>query len=89
MDRSNTSDAQRRLAGSRSPAEVQPRHAVYVDGYYVGTVDDFDGAFQKLRLTGGRHTVEIRAEGFETIELDVRITPEKTVSFTEKMKKLQ
>ena len=70
--------------------KVEPRHAkVYVDGYYVGSVDDFDGAFQKLRLTGGRHTVEIRAEGFETITLDVRITSEKTVTFTEKMKKLQ
>lgn len=70
--------------------KVKPRHAkVYVDGYFVGSVDDFDGAFQKLKLNGGRHTVEIRAEGFETIELDVRITPDKTATFTETMKKLQ
>jgi hypothetical protein len=31
--------------------EVTPRDAeVYVDGYYAGTVDDFDGTFQRLHI---------------------------------------
>ena len=56
--------------------KVKPRNAkVYVDGYFVGLVDEFDGSFQKLALNSGRHKVEVRAEGFETAEFDVLITP--------------
>jgi hypothetical protein len=70
--------------------KVKPTNAkVYVDGYYVGLVDEFDGAFQKLTLNGGRHKVELRAEGYETTEFDVLITPEQTVTFEGKMKKVQ
>lgn len=70
--------------------KVKPRNAkVYVDGFYVGTVDEFDGAFQKLTLNGGRHKVEMRAEGYETTEFDVLITPEQTVTFAGDMKKSQ
>ena len=40
--------------------EVTPRDAeVYVDGYYAGTVDDFDGTFQRLRVEPGQHDLEI------------------------------
>ena len=54
--------------------KVKPRTAkVYVDGYFVGTVDEFDGSFQKLALNTGRHKVEVKADGFETAEFDVLI----------------
>jgi hypothetical protein len=70
--------------------KVKPRNAkVYVDGYYVGLVDEFDGAMQKLKLNGGRHKVELRADGYETTEFDVLITPEQTVTFAGEMKKVQ
>jgi hypothetical protein len=70
--------------------KVKPRNAkVYVDGFYVGVVDEFDGAFQKLTLNGGRHKVELRADGYETTEFDVLITPEQTVTFAGDMKKVQ
>jgi hypothetical protein len=70
--------------------KVKPRNAkVYVDGYYVGLVDQFDGAFQKLTLNGGRHKVELRAEGYETTEFDVLVTPEQTVTFSGDMKRIQ
>lgn len=70
--------------------KVKPRNAkVYVDGYFVGPVDEFDGAFQKLALNGGRHKVEIRAEGFETAEFDVLITPDQTVTFQGELKRIQ
>ena len=37
--------------------KVKPREAqVYVDGYYAGNVDDFDGVFQRLHLGTGRTT---------------------------------
>jgi hypothetical protein len=70
--------------------KVKPRNAkVYVDGYFVGLVDQFDGAFQKLPLNGGRHKVEVRADGFETAEFDVLITPDQTVTFQGDLKRIQ
>jgi hypothetical protein len=69
---------------------VKPRAAkVYVDGYFVGPVDQFDGAFQKLALNTGRHKVEIKADGFETAEFDVLINPEQTVTFQGELKRIQ
>jgi hypothetical protein len=48
--------------------EVTPRDAqVFVDGYYVGSVDDFDGIFQRLHVRAGEHTLEIFKEGYRTI----------------------
>jgi hypothetical protein len=70
--------------------KVKPRTAkVYVDGYFVGTVDEFDGAFQKLALNSGRHKVEVRADGFETADFDVLITPDQTITFQGELKRIQ
>jgi hypothetical protein len=70
--------------------KVKPRTAkVYVDGYFVGTVDQFDGAFQKLTLNTGSHKVEIKADGYETAEFDVLITPEHTITFAGELKRNQ
>jgi hypothetical protein len=45
--------------------QVTPKDAeVYIDGYLVGTVDDFDGVFQRLRLPLGEHEVTIYKEGY-------------------------
>ncbi len=70
--------------------KVKPRDAqVYVDGYFAGVVDDFDGVFQRLRIEPGPHRVEIRAEGFEPLDFDVRIFPDKTVTFKGELKRLE
>jgi len=70
--------------------KVKPRNAkVYVDGYFAGMVDQFDGSFQKLTLNGGRHKVEVRADGYETAEFDVLITPDQTVTFQGELKRIQ
>ena len=62
--------------------DVSPRHAqVFVDGYYAGTVDDFDGAFQSLKLTSGAYRIEIAAPGYETLVFDVRIDPGRDVRY--------
>jgi hypothetical protein len=60
--------------------KVQPRDAqVFIDGYYAGRVDEFDGVFQSLRLEAGEYQVEIVLPGFEPLAFDVRIYPgEKT-----------
>lgn len=62
--------------------DVSPRHAqVFVDGYYAGTVDDFDGAFQSLKLESGAYRIEISAPGYETLTFDVRINPGQDIRY--------
>lgn len=52
-----------------------PREAtVLVDGYYAGTLDDFDGTFQGLDLEAGTYRIEVEADGFETLVFDTRIS---------------
>jgi hypothetical protein len=67
--------------------KVKPRDAqVYIDGYYVGVVDSFDGAFQKLGIEAGSHKIELRAEGYETAQFEVFVTPGETVTYKGEMK---
>jgi hypothetical protein len=63
--------------------KVKPRDAqVYVDGYFSGVVDSFDGVFQRLPLKAGPHRIEIRKDGFQTLSFEVMIVPEETVTYT-------
>jgi hypothetical protein len=48
--------------------EVTPKEAqVYVDGYYAGIVDDFDGTFQRLRVRPGGHDLVLYLEGYQSL----------------------
>jgi len=48
--------------------EVKPKHAdVFVDGYFVGNVDDFDGIFQRLEVAAGNHSITLWCEGYRTV----------------------
>jgi hypothetical protein len=68
--------------------KIKPREAeVHVDGFFVGTVDNFDGMFQKLGIDAGTHRIEIRAEGYEPIQLDVLLTPGETVTYKGELKR--
>jgi hypothetical protein len=68
--------------------KVKPRDAsVYVDGYYAGVVDEFDGIFQRLHLEPGPHRIEIRADGYETLTFEVLIQPDRTMTYTGEMKR--
>jgi hypothetical protein len=52
--------------------EVKPRDAeVYVDGYRAGTVDDFDGIFQRLRLRPGEYSLVLYLDGFHQVEQQI------------------
>jgi len=69
--------------------KIKPRDAeVYVDGYYVGVVDDFDGIFQRLHLEAGPHRIEIRAMGFETLNFDVMIAVDRTTTYEAELKRI-
>ncbi len=54
---------------------------VYVDGYYAGIVDDFDGAFQEVPLEPGPHRIEVRSQGFEPISFEVNSQPGRTITY--------
>lgn len=70
--------------------KVKPKQAqVYVDGYYAGVVDDFDGVFQKLHVEAGPHRLEFRAEGYETLSVDVNVEPGQTITYKGELKKIQ
>jgi hypothetical protein len=60
---------------------VEPDEAeVYVDGYYAGIVDDFDGILQRLNLTPGSHEITLRLDGYQTWSAEVYGEPGSTVS---------
>jgi hypothetical protein len=70
--------------------KIDPKQAeVYVDGYYVGLVDSFDGVFQKLNLDSGGHRLELKADGFEPLQFEVLITPGETVTYKGEMKPIK
>jgi len=62
--------------------QVRQRDAqVFIDGYYAGIVDDFDGRLQGLSLEAGEYGVEIVLPGYETLAFDVRVTPGRTTTY--------
>jgi hypothetical protein len=70
--------------------KVKPREAqVFVDGYYMGTVDQFDGVFQRLRLESGGHRIELRGEGLEPLVFEVLIVPGETITYRGELKRVQ
>jgi hypothetical protein len=64
--------------------EATPRDAaVYVDGFYAGVVDDFDGVFQRLPLTPGGHRIELYMDGFRTVRKNLYLQPGTTTKMHE------
>jgi hypothetical protein len=60
---------------------VTPDQAqVFVDSYYVGTVEDVT-AQRVLELPAGPHRLEFRAPQYQTLSVDVRILPYETVTY--------
>jgi hypothetical protein len=58
---------------------VTPKEAaVYVDGYYAGIVDDFNGVFQSLPLSPGPHDITLFLEGYRTVHQKLYLTRRKS-----------
>ena len=70
-----------RLKANPSQAEV------YVDGALMGVVDDFDGFSSHLKLAGGNHTIELKADGYEPYTGKVFVSVGKTVTERISLKK--
>jgi hypothetical protein len=54
-----------------SPRETE----VFVDGYYAGRVDDFDGTFQRLRLEPGEHELQLYLPGHRAFSQKIYLQP--------------
>jgi hypothetical protein len=55
---------------------VEPKDAqVYVDGYFVGLVDDFDGWAQRLRLVPGEHEIAFYLDGYRPVHEKLLFRP--------------
>jgi hypothetical protein len=62
--------------------DIEPRRAlVYVDGWYVGVVDQFSGYYHHLEVAAGPHTIEILATDYEPLAFDVAIAPGRTTTY--------
>ena len=69
--------------------EVKPNNAeVYVDGYYAGIVDDFDGTFQRLRVAPGEHEIALHLDGYRGVRQKVYLRPDNTFKLKLTMEKL-
>jgi PEGA domain-containing protein len=70
--------------------EIEPNTAqVYVDGFYVGTVDALNRSGTGLTLTAGWHRLEFRAPGYETPAINVTIEANRPTSYRGELKPLR
>jgi hypothetical protein len=55
---------------------VTPRDAgVFVDGYAAGSIDDFDGVFQRLRVVPGPHEIVVYHPGYRSFRQNLYFNP--------------
>jgi hypothetical protein len=75
--------------GAAIKLDVQPKEAeVYVDGYYAGIVNDFNGMFQRLRLPPGEHEIVLYRDGYRTARQKLYLTPDNTFKLKLAMERL-
>ena len=69
--------------------EVTPKDAeVYVDGYYAGHANDFDGVFKRLHVAPGGHSITFHLQGFRTVTENVYARPDSTFKMNTTMERL-
>ena len=62
--------------------EITPSTAeVYIGGKYVGRVSDLGPTTQPIALTPGKHRVEIRAAGYQTLTFDADVVAGQVVPY--------
>lgn len=52
-----------------------PEAEVFVDGYSAGTVDHYDGLFERLGVAPGEHTIELYLQGYRSARQDLHVEP--------------
>jgi hypothetical protein len=62
--------------------DMQPADAaVFIDGGYVGVVDDFSPSDAPLTLRAGLHHVEIQARGCQPMDFDITVVPGQVIPY--------
>jgi len=62
--------------------DVQPwRAQVYVDGAYVGLVDDFKGYYRHLEISAGPHVIVIVMPDYEPLIVDTLVSPGQVTTY--------
>ncbi len=68
--------------------DISPYDAlVFVDGQYVGRVDDFSPIAPPLTLTPGLHRIEVQAGGYQPMAWDVEIVPGQVIPYQGAMRR--
>jgi hypothetical protein len=76
-------------ADSSMRLQVKPRDTqVFVDGYYAGIADDFDGTFQRLHLEAGQHSLQLFLPGHRLHSQDLYLQPGNTFTVRHTMEPL-
>jgi hypothetical protein len=82
VDVSQTRTYRRTIGHGGLWLETAPETAqVYVDGFYVGIVQDYGVRGRMLELSAGPHRIELRAAGYQTLVFDVTIEPGQIVRY--------
>jgi len=70
--------------------DVRPTWAqVFVDNAFVGTVDDYLHVLAGLNVHAGRHRLEFRAPGYETLVTDLDVTAGRIVTYRAELRPRQ
>ena len=70
--------------------QVKPEATeVWVDGYFAGVADSFDGFFQRLRLPPGEYDIELRLDGYRSLRERVLLSPGSTLKIEHFMEPLR
>ena len=76
-------------SGAGVSFEMTPVDAdVYVDGTLVGRVSDFGPLSQPLSVAPGRHLIEIRREGYQTLSFDADVAAGQVIPYQGAMQPL-
>ena len=69
-------------APGRLILDIEPAGAqVFADGYYVGVPEDFSAARGGGLLEAGLHRIDLSAPGYESMAVDLRVTPGQPVTY--------
>jgi hypothetical protein len=69
--------------------DVKPRDAsVYIDGYFAGKVDEFDGKLQRLHVEPGEHEIVVYLDGYRPLTQRLYLSPNGTRTIDGQLEKL-
>jgi hypothetical protein len=70
--------ADRQTGALRLDLQPETDAQLYVDGYFIGTIADMG---TELGLSAGPHTIDVRADGYEPMSVNVKIDADRTITY--------